>query len=243
MDDDVVRQAPLFAALDDEAAEALRSTMTRVEVAARRRRSSTRATPATGSTSSSRARSSSGARSGDGRENLLAILGPGRDVRRAVAVRPRPAHRHRDRGRRHRRSSGSATTTSTPWLRGRPEVARHLLRALARRLRRTNEALADLVFSDVPGPRRQGAARPAGAVRRADRRRAARRARPDPGGARAARRRLPRDREQGARRLRRRGWLRLEARAVVLLDLDRLRTPRPLTRQPARRGTPAGRAR
>ena len=32
MDDDVVRQAPLFAALDDEAAEALRSTMTRVEV-------------------------------------------------------------------------------------------------------------------------------------------------------------------------------------------------------------------
>ena len=32
-----------------------------------------------------------------------------------------------------------------------PTVAQHLLQALARRLRRTNEALADLVFSDVPG--------------------------------------------------------------------------------------------
>ena len=38
-----------------------------------------------------------------------------------------------------------------PWLTGRPEVAQALLQALARRLRRTNEAMADLVFSDVPG--------------------------------------------------------------------------------------------
>jgi len=38
-----------------------------------------------------------------------------------------------------------------PWLSGRPEVAAALLMALARRLRRTNEAMADLVFSDVPG--------------------------------------------------------------------------------------------
>jgi CRP-like cAMP-binding protein len=38
-----------------------------------------------------------------------------------------------------------------PWLAGRPEVAAALLQALARRLRRTNEAMADLVFSDVPG--------------------------------------------------------------------------------------------
>ena len=39
----------------------------------------------------------------------------------------------------------------TPWLTGRPEVALSLLQALAQRLRRTNEAMADLVFSDVPG--------------------------------------------------------------------------------------------
>ena len=38
-----------------------------------------------------------------------------------------------------------------PWLAGRPEVAEALLQALAQRLRRTNEALADLVFPDVPG--------------------------------------------------------------------------------------------
>ncbi|MCF8542011.1 MAG: Crp/Fnr family transcriptional regulator [Candidatus Nanopelagicales bacterium] len=38
-----------------------------------------------------------------------------------------------------------------PWLAGRPEVAAALLQALARRIRRANEAMADLVFSDVPG--------------------------------------------------------------------------------------------
>jgi CRP/FNR family transcriptional regulator len=38
-----------------------------------------------------------------------------------------------------------------PWLTGRPGVAEALLKALAQRLRRTNENLSDLVFSDVPG--------------------------------------------------------------------------------------------
>jgi len=38
-----------------------------------------------------------------------------------------------------------------PLLLERPGVAVHLLQALALRLRRTNEAMADLVFSDVPG--------------------------------------------------------------------------------------------
>src|ERR671911_1286936 len=37
------------------------------------------------------------------------------------------------------------------FLHQRPGVAPTLLAALARRLRRTNESLADLVFSDVPG--------------------------------------------------------------------------------------------
>ena len=39
----------------------------------------------------------------------------------------------------------------SPWLTGRPELAGALLQGLARRLRRTNETMADLVFSDVPG--------------------------------------------------------------------------------------------
>src|SRR5215475_13461975 len=37
------------------------------------------------------------------------------------------------------------------WLTGRPDVAMHLLQALARRLRRVNDVNADLVFTDVPG--------------------------------------------------------------------------------------------
>ena len=37
------------------------------------------------------------------------------------------------------------------WLTGRPEVARGLLGQLAARLRRANDVVADLVFSDVPG--------------------------------------------------------------------------------------------
>ena len=37
------------------------------------------------------------------------------------------------------------------WLTGRPEVSLHLLRALAQRLRRANDVMADLVFTDVPG--------------------------------------------------------------------------------------------
>jgi CRP-like cAMP-binding protein len=38
-----------------------------------------------------------------------------------------------------------------PWITNRPEIAEQLLRVLARRLRRTNDALADLIFTDVPG--------------------------------------------------------------------------------------------
>ncbi len=37
------------------------------------------------------------------------------------------------------------------WLSGRPEVALGLLGQLAARLRRANDVVADLVFSDVPG--------------------------------------------------------------------------------------------
>jgi CRP-like cAMP-binding protein len=46
---------------------------------------------------------------------------------------------------------GLGNTDLNPWLVGRPEVAQKLLQALAHRLRRTNEAMSDLVFADVPG--------------------------------------------------------------------------------------------
>jgi CRP-like cAMP-binding protein len=37
------------------------------------------------------------------------------------------------------------------WIKDRPEIAERLLRVLARRLRRTNSDLTDLIFVDVPG--------------------------------------------------------------------------------------------
>jgi CRP-like cAMP-binding protein len=37
------------------------------------------------------------------------------------------------------------------WIAKRPEIAEQLLRVIARRLRRTNNMLADLIFTDVPG--------------------------------------------------------------------------------------------
>jgi CRP-like cAMP-binding protein len=38
-----------------------------------------------------------------------------------------------------------------PWIATRPEVADRLLRVLARRLRRTDDTLSDLILTDVPG--------------------------------------------------------------------------------------------
>jgi CRP/FNR family cyclic AMP-dependent transcriptional regulator len=86
----------------------------------------------------------------DGRENLLAVLGAGDMFGELSLFDPGP-----------RTASVSAVTDSRlasldhddlrPLLIDRPAVAGQLLRALAQRLRRTNESLADLVFTDVPG--------------------------------------------------------------------------------------------
>src|SRR6266700_2758433 len=86
----------------------------------------------------------------DGRENLLSVIGPGEMFGELSLFDPRP-----------RTSSASAVTDAvlaslkhealTPWLRERPEVSLHMLRALAQRLRRANDVMADLVFTDVPG--------------------------------------------------------------------------------------------
>lgn len=88
--------------------------------------------------------------SDDGRESLLAILGPGEIIGELTLFDPGPR-------------STTATAVSSASLLSldhadlmsvldtSPEVAKHMLRALAQRLRRTNESLSDLVFSDVPG--------------------------------------------------------------------------------------------
>ena len=92
-----------------------------------------------------------GGASGDGRETLLAVLGPGEmfgelslfdpGPRTATATALTDAHLL---GARPRRPAALADAAG-------PRSPGPLLRALAQRLRRTNEAMADLVFSDVPG--------------------------------------------------------------------------------------------
>ena len=221
MDDDVVRQAPLFAALDDEAAEALHANMVRTELS----RSEVlfhEGDPGDRLYVIVEGKVKLGRTSGDGRENLLAILGPGEMFGELSLFDPGP-----------RNATATAVSDAVliglgsedliNWLTGRPDVSRQLLRALARRLRRTNENLADLVFSDVPGR-----------VAKALLDLSERFGRPTDDGLRVAHDLTQEELAQlvGASRetvnkaladFASRGWLRLEARAVVLLDIDRLR--------------------
>ena len=221
MDDDVVRQAPLFAVLDDDAASALKSSMTPVQLG-RGQVLFHEGDPGDRLYVIIDGKVKLGRTSGDGRENLLAVLGPGEMFGELSLFDPGP---------RNATATAVADTSLiglgedglTTWLGGRPEVARQLLRALARRLRRTNENLADLVFSDVPG-------RVAKALLDLSERFGA----PADDGLRVAHDLTQEELAQlvGASRetvnkaladFASRGWLRLEARAVVLLDVERLR--------------------
>lgn len=86
----------------------------------------------------------------DGRDNLIAVLGPGEMLGELTLFDPGPR-------------STTATAISRAsllslrhpelmrFMQTRPQLAQDMLRSLAQRLRRTNAALADLVFSDVPG--------------------------------------------------------------------------------------------
>ena len=91
-----------------------------------------------------------GRRASDGRENLLAILGPGEMLGELTLFDP---------GSRTATATAVADTTvyeldhsdMIEWINLHPTVAIHLLQALASRLRHTNDVMGDLVFSDVPG--------------------------------------------------------------------------------------------
>lgn len=86
----------------------------------------------------------------DGRENLLSVMGPSDMFGELSIFDPGP-----------RTSSAVCVTeveTATmdsemlrTWINDHPEISQQLLRVLARRLRRTNASLADLIFTDVPG--------------------------------------------------------------------------------------------
>jgi CRP-like cAMP-binding protein len=91
-----------------------------------------------------------GRRAADGRQNLVSVMGPSDMLGELSLFGPGP-----------RTAAATAVTdvrlarlrkqALRPWLNNRPEIAEQLLRVLARRLRRTNDALADLIFTDVPG--------------------------------------------------------------------------------------------
>ena len=91
-----------------------------------------------------------GRRALDGRENMLSVMGPSDMFGELSLFDPGPrtatATVVTD-----ARLASLAHTSLRPWIQDRPEIAEQLLRVLARRLRRTNDALADLIFTDVPG--------------------------------------------------------------------------------------------
>jgi CRP/FNR family cyclic AMP-dependent transcriptional regulator len=147
--EDILRQAPLFVALDDEAASALRATMVEIKIS-RGDELFVEGDPGEHLYVIVEGKIKLGTASSDGRESLLAVLGPGEMFGELSLFDPGP-----------RTATATAIVDSKvlglghedlgPWLSGRPGVSQELLKSLAQRLRRTNEALADLVFSDVPG--------------------------------------------------------------------------------------------
>ncbi|MGN7781259.1 Crp/Fnr family transcriptional regulator [Mycolicibacterium sp. 22603] len=91
-----------------------------------------------------------GRRTADGRESLIAVMGPGDTFGELALFDPGP------------RTATVATLTEVRvaavprqalgvWIAERPQIAEQLLRVLARRLRRTNDDLCDMIFTDVPG--------------------------------------------------------------------------------------------
>lgn len=220
MNDDVVRKAPLFAALDEESAAALEKSMSTVTVP-RGQELFHEGEPGDRLYVILGGKMKLGRTSPDGRENLVTVLGPGEMLGELSLFDPGPR-------------SLTATAVSDvdlaglghaelqAFLRERPQVAFTLLQALARRLRKTNDTLADMVFTDVPG-------RVAKALLDLSRRFG----RQGDQGVLVAHELTQEELAQlvGASRetvnkaladFAGRGWIRLEARAVTLLDLERL---------------------
>jgi CRP/FNR family cyclic AMP-dependent transcriptional regulator len=218
--DDVLRQAPLFSGLDDEAAEALETSMAssslrRGEILFSEGDDGNQLYVVT------EGKIKLGRTSPDGRENLLAILGPGQMFGELSFFDPGP-----------RSATATAVTdvelkslgheALSPVLNAHPNVAHALLNQLAGRLRRTNEVVGDLVFSDVPGRVAKALLDLASRFgRRAD------------DGIHVNHDLTQEELAQlvGASRetvnkaladFASRGWLRLEPRSVVILDLERL---------------------
>lgn len=220
VDEAVIRKAPLFSGLDENAALSLRASMNLVKL---RKGQSLFKEGDDGDhlfvVSSGKVKL--GTKSVDGRENLLMILGPGDMFGDLSLFDAGP-----------RTATATAVTDSKllalgqdkviPWVREHPEVSLHLLARLASRLRRTNEVVGDLVFSDVPG--RVAKALIDLGVKFGDKRTEGLFVNHDltqeelaqlVGASRETVNKALADFAQ-------RGWLRLEARSVMILDYERL---------------------
>jgi CRP-like cAMP-binding protein len=148
-EEDAVRKAPLFTALDDASAAALRASMNGVKL-------SRGQTLFKEGDAGDRlfvvvdGKLKLGVTSNDGRENLLSILGPGDMFGELSLFDPGP-----------RTATATAVVDSKllalandqviGWVKEHPQVSLQLLGRLAQRLRKANDVLSDLVFADVPG--------------------------------------------------------------------------------------------
>ena len=161
-------------------------------------------------------------RAPDGRENVLAVMGPSDQFGELSVFDPGP-----------RTATATAVTdvklarmsqsALRAWIEAPPEIGEQLLRVVARRLRRTNDSVADLIFTDVPG-------RVAKALLQMADRFGSR----ESDGLRVKHDLTQEELAQlvGASRetvnkaladFASRGWLRLEPRSVVIMEVDRLR--------------------
>jgi CRP-like cAMP-binding protein len=146
---DAVLRAPLFDALDEEAARSVRGSMVEVNlprghVLFREGDYGDRLyVVAEGKLKVGRC-------SRDGREQLLSVLGPG-DMFGELTVFDPTARMGTAVAVIDSRLFSLSSDNLSPWLAQRPDVGIALLRQLSRRLRRSSEVLSDLVFSDVPG--------------------------------------------------------------------------------------------
>jgi CRP/FNR family transcriptional regulator, cyclic AMP receptor protein len=149
MVDEVLRRAGLFQGVDPEDAEALSDQFETVEVP----RGGTlfrEGEPGDSLYIVLTGKVKLGKHSSDGRENLVAVMGPADQFGELSLFDPGP-----------RTTTATAVTDARlarlpkaalqQWVQERPMIGVQLLRVLARRLRRTNTMLADLIFVDVPG--------------------------------------------------------------------------------------------
>jgi CRP-like cAMP-binding protein len=147
--DEILRRAGLFHGVDNEAIEALASEFEIFDAP----RGSTlfrEGEPGESLYVVLAGKVKLGRRSADGRENLVAVMGPSDEFGELSLFDPGP-----------RTSTATVVTDARlaklpkaavhKWVQDRPQLAMQLLRVVARRLRRTNTMLADLIFVDVPG--------------------------------------------------------------------------------------------